>query len=225
MLCYSRGIKPQLAGRNRDCNGMFKTGNFLGRAAAAALALMLAAPAAAQSYSDSFTFLKAVRERDGNKATELVNQPGTAVVNLKDPSSGEAALHIVAKGRDYTWLSFLLGKGARPDIQNSKGETALNIAAQLGWTDGAELLLSRGANVDLPNQRGETPLIIAVHNRDVPMVRLLMANGANPKRADHIAGYSALDYAKQDNRAQAVVKILEGTTTPARPAAGPTLHP
>jgi ankyrin repeat protein len=205
---------------------MFKTGRYFGRGVATALALVLAMPAAAQSYSDSFTFLKAVRERDGNKATELVSQPGTAVVNLKDQSTGEAALHIVTKGRDYTWLSFLLGKGARPDIQNGRGETPLSIAAQLGWTDGAELLLGRGANVDLPNQRGETPLIVAVHNRDVPMVRLLLANGANPKRADHVAGYSAIDYAKQDNRAQAIVKILEGTTgAAARPAAGPKLQP
>lgn len=221
MLCYSRAIKSQLDGIMS-----FTTGSYFGRAAAAALALSLALPAAAQSYSDSFTFLKAVRERDGTKATELVNQPGTAVINLKDAGSGEAALHIVTKGRDYTWLSFLLGKGARPDIQNSRGETPLSVAAQLGWTEGAELLLSRGANVDLANQRGETPLIIAVHNRDVPMVRLLLTNGANPKRADHVAGYSAIDYAKQDNRAQSIVKILEGTTgaVTRAPAAGPKLN-
>ena len=200
---------------------MFRTGRYL----AAVAALALAIPAGAQGYSDSFNFLKAVRERDGTKATELVSQPGTAVINLRDQGSGEAALHIVTKGRDYTWLSFLLGKGARPDIQNNSGETPLAIAAQLGWTDGAELLLGRGANVDLPNSRGETPLIMAVHNRDVPMVRLLLSHGANPKKVDHVAGYSALDYAKQDNRAQPIVKILEGTTgAPARPAAGPKLN-
>jgi ankyrin repeat protein len=148
------------------------------------------------------------------------------VINLKDASTGEAALHIVTKGRDYTWLSFLLSKGARPDIQNGQGQTPLSLAAQLGWTDGAELLLSRGANVDLPNQRGETPLIVAVHNRDMAMVRLLVANGANPKRTDHVAGYSALDYAKQDNRAQAIAKLLEGSTAaPAHPAAAPRLNP
>jgi hypothetical protein len=217
MLCYSRAIKSQLGGIR-----MFKTGRYLVRAAAAALALAIALPAGAQSYSESFTFLKAVRERDGTKATEMVDHPGTAVINLRDPSTGEGALHIVTKGRDYTWLSFLLGKGARPDIQNGQGETPLSLAAQIGWTEGAELLLSRGASVDLPNQRGETPLILAVHARDVPMVRLLLTNGANPKRSDHIAGYSALDYAKQDNRAQSIVKILEGTSgAPARPAATP----
>ncbi len=217
MLCYRWWIKSQ--------PGVNEVGKVFSRAAAAVLALAMAVPAGAQSYSDSFTFLKAVRERDGDKATALVNQPGTAVINLKDQASGEAALHIVTRGRDYTWLSFLLGKGARPDIQNGRGETPLSLAAQLGWTEGAELLLSRGAHVDLPNQRGETPLIVAVHNRDVPMVRLLVANGANPKRADHVAGYSALDYAKQDNRAQSIVKILEGTTGAATraPAAGPKL--
>lgn len=188
---------------------MYEVSKVFSRAAAAALALAISVPAIAQSYSDSFTFLKAVRERDGNKATELVNQPGTTVVNLRDPSSGEAALHIVTKGRDYTWLSFLLGKGARPDIQNGSGETALLLAAQIGWTDGAELLLSHGATVDLPNQRGETPLIIAVQHRDVPMVRLLLSHGADPKRTDHAVGYSALDYARQDSRAAPVLRLLE----------------
>lgn len=189
--------------------GVNEVGKVFGRAAAAALALAMAVPAGAQSYSDSFTFLKAVRERDGNKATELVSHPGTTVINLRDGSTGEAAIHIVTKGRDYTWLSFLLGKGARPDIQTSQGETALFLAAQLGWTEGADLLLSAGAVVDLPNQRGETPLIMAVHARDVPMVRLLLAHGANPNKTDHAAGYSALDYARQDSRAVPIVRMLE----------------
>jgi ankyrin repeat protein len=195
------------------------------RAIVAALALTMAVPAAAQSYSDGFTFLKAVRERDGNKATELVSQPGTTVVNVRDQSTGEGALHILAHGRDYSWISFLLGKGARPDIQNSQGETPLSIAAQLGWTEGADLLLRQGASVDLANSRGETPLILAVHNRDAAMVRLLLGHGANPKRADHVAGYSALDYARQDNRALPILHIIEGSSGgTARPAAaGP--HP
>jgi hypothetical protein len=203
---------------------MDKVAKLTCRAIAAALALTMAVPAAAQSYSDGFTFLKAVRERDGNKATELASQPGTTVVNARDPSTGEAALHILARGRDYSWISFLLGKGARPDMQNSQGETALSIAAQLGWTEGADLLLRQGASVDLANSRGETPLILAVHNRDAPMVRMLLGHGANPKRADHVAGYSALDYAKQDNRALPILRILEGQgAVPAGPAAGP--HP
>lgn len=195
-----------------------------GRAFVASIALIVtAAPAGAQHYSDSYTFLKAVKERDADKVTTLLAEPGTVVVNAKDRSSGEAALHVVTRARDYTWLSFLLGKRAKADIVNNQGETPLMIASQIGWTDGAELLLAQGASVDLGNQRGETPLIMAVHKRDMQMVGLLLRKGANPARKDNLSGYSALDYARQDPRALAMVKLLEAKPGSARPTAGPRL--
>lgn len=197
-------------------------GKGLGRAIAAA-ALLIAVPATAQNYSDSYTFLKAVKERDGDKATSVLSQPGTIVVNSKERGSGDGALHILARARDLTWLNFVLGKGARPDLQNNEGNSALAIAAQLGWLDGAQLLIARRASVDLANSRGETPLILAVQRRDLAMVRLLLASGADPKRSDSVAGLSAIDYAKQDARASAVLKLLETPVEKARPAAGPRL--
>jgi ankyrin repeat protein len=183
-------------------------GKLLGRAAAAALMLALAAPAAAQEYSDGYNFIKAVKEHDGTKVTDLLNKPGTTIINTRD-SSGDTALHIVTRNHDSTWLNFLISRGARPDMQNGKGETALSLAAQLGWMDGAELLLSNGASVDLSNARGETPLILAVQNHNLPMVRLLLSNGANPNKTDHVAGYSALDYARQDSHDQPIARLLE----------------
>jgi ankyrin repeat protein len=190
-----------------------------GLAAAAALA-MLTAPAQAQTFSDSYTFLKAVRERDGNKVSDLVAAPGSVVINTRDRATGDAALHYVVKGRDLNWLSFLISKGARVDIQNNEGMTALAIAARIGWAEGAQMLLDRRASVDLANSRGETPLIIAVQNRDMATVRLLLSKGADPKRRDRGAGYSALEYAKRDSRAAAILKALEASA-PAK-AAGPT---
>jgi ankyrin repeat protein len=182
-----------------------------------------ASPLAAQQFSDSYSFLKAVKDRKGEDVDRLLARPNAAVLNAKD-GSGEAALHILARGRDLTWMGYVLGKGARPDIQNREGLTPLAIAAQLGWIEGADLLLRLKASVDLPNNRGETPLIFAVQNRDVAMTRLLLSRGANPKRADSAAGYSALDYAKRDPRAAAVLKILEAPPAkPAREIAGPKL--
>ena len=35
--------------------------------------LMIAAPVAAQNFSDSYTFLKAMKERDGEKVSSLVS--------------------------------------------------------------------------------------------------------------------------------------------------------
>jgi ankyrin repeat protein len=181
--------------------------------AVAALALTaVSMPAIAQEVSGGFNFLKAVRERDGNKATSLLNEPGTTIVNTRD-SSGETALHIVTRGHDLTWLAFLIGKNARIDAQNGRGETALSVAAQLGWAEGAAYLLSHGAIVDLANQRGETPLIFAVQRRDGPMVRLLLSHRADPRKTDHVAGYSALDYARQDPRAQPILRLLESSTS------------
>ena len=193
-----------------------------GRAAMAALALAAGGPILAQSYSDGYTFLKAIKERDAAKVTSLVSEPGTIVVNTRDPKTGESALHTMVRARDYTWLSFLIGKGAKLDLQSNDGETPLSLAAQIGWTEGAELLLSRRANVDLANRRGETPLILAVQRGDLAMVRLLMRGGANPKKTDNVAGYSALDYARQAGRSPAMLKLLEGTAAkPARAIAGP----
>ncbi|HYI40225.1 MAG TPA: ankyrin repeat domain-containing protein [Allosphingosinicella sp.] len=196
--------------------------NKFGRLAAASMALVLAVPASGQqTFSDSYTFLKAVRERDGDKVTDLVAEPGTVVINTRERGSGEGALHIVVRGRDLTWLAFLLGKGARPDIQTNRGDTPLTLAAQIGWLEGVEQLLARRASVDLANGRGETALILAAQRRDVPLVRLLLSRRADPKRTDNVAGMSALDYAKQDPRASAVLKLLEAKVAPAKPVAGP----
>ena len=184
--------------------------------------LASAMAAVAQGYSDAYVFLKAVKERDGQKVQGLISSPGSIVINTRDQSNGDSALHYLVRDRDLIWLNFLLGRGARPDVQNRQGETPLTLAAQLGWTDGAELLLARRASVDLGNNRGETPLILAVHKRDLPMVRILLSKGANPRRTDSAAGYSAIDYAKQDVRAAPILRLLEQPPTPARQLVGPT---
>lgn len=180
----------------------------------AALAVSIAVPVAAQSFSEGYTFLKAVRERDGNTAERILSNPSTTAINVRDQDTGETALHILVRGRDINWLTYMLGRGARPDTGDRGGNTPLILAAQLGWIDGAETLLRRGASANLANSRGETPLIFAVQRRDMPMVRLLMQNRANPNLTDHVAGNSAIDYARQDSRATAILRVLEGTRQP-----------
>ena len=131
------------------------------------------------------------------------------MINYRDQSSGEGALHVLVRGRDITWLNFLLARGARPDLQAHDGTTPLILAAQLGWYEGAQQLLARRANPNLGNRNGMTPLMFAVQRRDLQMVRLLRSQGADPNLADNVAGYSALDYARQDNRAAAILRELE----------------
>lgn len=189
-----------------------------------ALACMALAPVPALAQqSNGLQFLEAVKKRDGAKATDFVSRSGSTVINARDFGEGNGGLQFMVRERDLTWVSFLLGKGASVDLQNKAGNTPLALAAQIGWIEGAQLLLGRKAQVDLPNAGGETPLIHAVHKRDLAMVRLLLGAGANPKRPDSKAGYSALDYAKQDRRAAAVLKVLEAGAEKPREAAGPVL--
>lgn len=185
---------------------------------AAALAAAIAVPVAAQSYSEGFTFLKAVRERDGTTAERILSNPSSTAINVRDAGTGETALHILVRGRDSGWLAYMLGRGARPDAGDHGGNTPLIVAAQLGWIEGAEILLNRRANANLGNSRGETPLIFAVQRRDLPMVRLLLRHRANPNQTDHVAGNSAIDYARQDNRATAILRLLENPQQVTAPA-------
>lgn len=192
----------------------------------AALIALIAVPVLAQGgfgFSEGYAFLKAVRERDGAKVDEVTSNPSSTAINAREQNTGEGALHIVVRRRDLTWLGFLLGRGARPDLENNDGTTALMLAAQIGWREGVERLITRGASVNHANNRGETALIYAVQRNDVPVVRLLMTQGADPNQTDSVAGYSALDYARQDRRFASVLQILENP--PARPTANQTVGP
>lgn len=188
---------------------------------AAILAGLMMPGIASAQFSDSYNFLKAVRERDGAKVNDIISKPGSVLIDTRDQSSGESALHIVTRDRDATWMRFLLARGARTDMRDGRGNTPLMIAAQIGFLEGAQLLLGRRASVDLANSAGETPLIIAVQNRDTPMVQFLMQSGANPNKPDTSAGLSARDYAIRDRRSAAILKILETT----RPTAGAVVAP
>ena len=180
-------------------------------AGAIGLALGLAAPAMAQigfGY-EGIQFLKAVREGDGAKATELANLSGPGVINHRG-EDGDAALHIVTRYRSNNWMGYLLQKGADPNLSGRDGDTPLIIAARLGFTDGAERLLSKGAHIDKVNKLGETALIAAVQQRQPRMVKLLLEKGANPAKTDR-AGNTARDYAKRETRFPELLRLLETT--------------
>ena len=197
----------------------------LRRAILAILASLLLWPALAQAqFSDSYNFLKAVRDADGSKVTEFLGKPGSTIVNTRDVTTGQTALHIVTARRDMSWMEFFLAKGANPNLTDSTGATPLMIAAQLRFPEGAQILLNKGAQVDKANSSGETPLIRAVHLNDVATVRLLVSKGANPDRKDLMAGLSAREYAVRDERSPAILDIFK-TAQPKKTVTGPVQGP
>ncbi len=161
----------------------------------AALAAVSTAPVVAQGFSEGYQFLKAVKDREGQDVTDALNEPGTTIVNTRDITSGETALHIVTSRRDTSWIRFLTQRGANPNIRDNKGVAPIQIAVRLGHLDGVEALIKAGANIDVSDSSGETPLIAAVHARNAELVRVLLAQGANPDRTDN-SGRTARDYAQ-----------------------------
>ena len=115
-----------------------------------AAALVLGTPAAAQTYSDGYLFLKAVQDQDIDKADELLDKPGSTLINSRDVTNGRTGLHIAAERRDAVWLAYLLNRGANPNIADRRGVTPLMRASQLGFFEGIQYLVAKGARVDAP---------------------------------------------------------------------------
>lgn len=174
--------------------------------------LVLAVPAQAQ-FSEGYKFLEAVRKKDGQKVTDILNEPGSTIINTRDVTTGESALHIVTARRDVTWMSFLIGKGANVNARDARGVTPLVLASNLGFEEGVELLVEKKARVDEANSAGETPLISAVHRRNLSLMRILLRAGADPDRADN-SGRSARDYAKLDGRNSPLLAEIEANAKP-----------
>lgn len=168
----------------------------------------ITAPAAAQNFSDSYKFLEAVRKQDGNKVTEILNEPGQTIVNTRG-DQGEAAIHIVIKRRDATYLRFILARGGDANLQDGRGNSPLMLAVEAGFSEGVTLLIQQQANINLVNYGGESPLIRAVQRRDLEMVRTLLAANADPDQIDRLAGMNARDYAARDTRSPQIAQMLK----------------
>lgn len=181
--------------------------------------------AGAQRLSDGYNFLKAVRDSDGTKVTQFLNEPGQTIVNTRDSDTGETALHIVARRGDTTYLRFLMARGANVNQQDRRGNSPLMIAVTSNFAEGVEVLTRYRANPNLANSSGETPLIRAVQLRNFEIARALLAAGADPDQVDSLAGQSARDYARIDGRSPALARLLaDAPRVEARRAvAGPTL--
>ena len=172
-------------------------------------AALVSAPAAAQmSGSDGEAFITAMKEGNAGKALQLIDKPGSTVVNYRG-NDGNAGLHYATRARNGNWVGFLLSRGADPNIGDKSGDTPLILSARLGFPEGAARLLMQRAIVDKGNKLGETALIVAVQQRQAAIVKMLLEAGADPDKTDHASGYSARDYAKRDNRSQDILKLIE----------------
>jgi ankyrin repeat protein len=158
----------------------------------------MAHPASAQMYSDGYKFLKAVEDKEGEEVTNMLEEPGSTVINARDITNGRTALHIVVDRRDATWLSFLLGKGANPNIADNAGNYPLTSAIRLNFVEGVEMLL---------------------HGRNMALMRVLLEAGADPDHYDN-SGRSARDYARLGPDSTNLLALIERSEKPESERAG-----
>jgi ankyrin repeat protein len=173
---------------------------------------LMATSAGAQQIGEvGEAFVRAVKEKDGPKVDQLLEDKGPTLINTRNVN-GETALMVAVARRDNTWTSFLLSNGADPNIANHSGDTPLIMAARIGYLQAVQWLVGRKARIDDANRSGETALIVAVQGRSAPVVKFLLSKGANPDKTDNAAGYSARDYAKRDNRNPEILRMIEEAT-------------
>ncbi len=188
----------------------------------AVVAVLAAAPAAAQ-FSDSYKFIKAVKDKDGATAKKILDTPGTTLINAKDAGTGDSGLHIVVRRSDIAWVGFLIGEGADPNVRDREGATPLLLAATTGFEDGVRVLIAARAQVDLANRLGETPLLKAVQLRNLGTARMLLEAGASPDTTDN-SGNSPRSVALADSRGGALARMLKDAPTRKKaPVQGPVL--
>ncbi len=189
---------------------------------AMAAAAMVPAPAAAQ-FTDAYLFLKAVKDKDGGKATEFLDKPGSTIINSRDNDTGDTALLIAARRQDDAWIGFLVQRSADINARDRQGYSALMLAAGSGWSEGVRLLVALRAQLDQQNRLGETALALAVQKRDTFIAKQLLEAGANPDITDN-SGTSARSFAESDPRGGAMARLLKDIPVKKpRPVQGPSL--
>lgn len=189
-------------------------------------ALLAAAhPAAAQlKGSPGYEFLDAVKDDKGTEVDKILAKPGSRIINTQDVTTGETALHIVVKRNDSKYVTYLLARGADPNLKDRAGNTPLLVAIDRGFAGLVPILLKGKANANFIGEGGQTPLIKAVLRRDEDMIRLLLDAGADPDRKDYLAGKSAREYANVDARSASLAKLFKDVPVKTRRAvSGPTL--
>ncbi len=127
----------------------------------AAAALVVPGPAAAQ-FSKGYKFLEAIRKKDGNAVNDALNEPGSTIVNTRDSTTGETALHIVTSPArsDLDELPRRQGR-QRQRPRRPRRDAAPDRRQSRLPVEGVELLVGQKARIDEPNAAGETPLITA----------------------------------------------------------------
>ena len=106
------------------------------------------------------------------------------MVNTKEESHGNVALHVACSKGNLPLIGLLLRKGAGINTQDIFGNTPLHYAIDKDRIEVVQMLIHHGCDVNIADYRGNSPLHNATANNNYPIVSLLLKQGADPDALD-----------------------------------------
>jgi ankyrin repeat protein len=169
--------------------------------AAAALLLLLAAPALADS-----PLADALENGRREQALELLEQ--NADVNAAQ-GDGTTPLHWAAYQLDVELVKTLLQRGAQANTANRYGASPLSEAVKGANAAIVALLLKAGADVEAANGDGETALMLAARTGSAAVAKLLIDAGADVNAREAWRDQTALMWAAEGAFPDVVQLLIE----------------
>lgn len=114
-----------------------------------------------------YRVLQCVRNKDKKQIEKLTRLGYPELINFTEPIDGLSALHLASVSNDTDMVSFLLGLGAHPDVQDRMGCTPTMRAAELGHELSMEILAKAKADMTIVDNegKGKIPTLCLIHRR------------------------------------------------------------
>ncbi len=112
---------------------------------------------------------------------------------------------------DLEVISYILEKGARLDVQDSRGTSPMGFAAAGGQTDARvyDMLIKAGADIQVKNADGANLLLTTIaSDKDLKMTEYFISKGLSLQSTD-AAGNTAFDYAARSGNLDLLKKLLD----------------
>ncbi|XP_052255531.1 protein TANC2-like isoform X2 [Dreissena polymorpha] len=112
-------------------------------------------------------------------------------VDAVDTLLGETALTAACLNGRKEIITWLLDRGANPEVPNQKSFSPLLCAVEAGKWDIVDHLLSLGSSIEQTDKHGRTPLMIAAYKGHIGVLEMLLSKGASIHKTDN-EGLTAL---------------------------------
>ncbi|KAI6652704.1 Ankyrin repeat and EF-hand domain-containing protein 1-like [Oopsacas minuta] len=153
---------------------------------------------------------QAIRNNDANQLYKMLLYGVPGLLNLQDPLTGEAALHVAVRYNYDQLTGILLEQGADINLEAKEGVRPIMVAADYGHIQSLDTLLEKGAEVKSLDATGSNVLFYCLKstNRHCVCIEKLLEAGADPNQVRSSDGFPVLLAACQAGESKAAEILL-----------------